>query len=187
MISGKISLSSRGGGLFRPSGAPKIRIFEQVFAIIFWFIILPGPSGAIVYFVSLSYIQNLSSDDFVEKNGIKSILSAHRFMEWIPERIFAASLAVAGNFDDAIVAWGKHNKDLRLKNEGNSYLIAAAGALGISVTYVAEDTAVEKEHVERQFKLELDSEKLLKLTRLVSRVFFMWMGVIGCFTFFSLF
>ena len=163
-----------------------IRIFESVFAIIFFLIIMPGVLGPVMYFASKKFIQHESNQLINEKDGQNIIGLMHGMAEWIPARIFALSLAVAGNFDDAVTCWRNQMKK-SVFNSNMVFIITAAGALGVSLLNPFVNKVGENFDSKLGLKEDGNLDCLNDLIRLISRVLFIWLAVIGCVAFISLF
>jgi cobalamin biosynthesis protein CobD/CbiB len=100
--------------------------FRHVFAVIFWFAVLPGPLGAVAY-----RTLHLMAHDWRGKGEFGRFANQlFEAAEWLPARATAIAFAVVGNFEDAIYCWRRgcfHGHD---KNMG-VVLASGAGALGI--------------------------------------------------------
>jgi cobalamin biosynthesis protein CobD/CbiB len=99
---------------------------RHVFGVLFWFVLLPGPSGAILYRLAV-YLrrrwQGLGAfGAFAER--------ACGLLEWPAVRVTAASFAVVGDFEDAIYCWRTQAPTWPDPNAG-VVLAAGAGALGV--------------------------------------------------------
>jgi len=107
-----------------------ISAHRDVFGVSFWFVLLPGPSGALIYrvlrFVGREWKPAGSHGRVLER----AAEAALRLMDWLPVRLTALAFAVAGNFEDAIYCWRMQAKHWR--DQGEGILIAAgAGAIGV--------------------------------------------------------
>jgi adenosylcobinamide-phosphate synthase len=99
---------------------------RHVFGVIFWYVLLPGPSGAILYRLS-AYLWQRWKDlggfgRFAER--------AFYLIEWPAVRLTAAAFAVVGDFEDAIYCWRAQARTWPDPNEG-VVLGAGAGAMGV--------------------------------------------------------
>ena len=99
---------------------------RHVFGVIFWYVILPGPSGAILYRLA-SYLRVRWKDlggfgRFAER--------AFHLLEWPAVRLTAASFAVVGDFEDTIYCWRTQARIWADPDEG-VVLAAGAGAMGL--------------------------------------------------------
>ena len=99
---------------------------RHVFAVLFWFVLLPGPSGAILYrlaaFVARRWGGKGEFGRFAER--------ALYVLEWPAARLTAAAFAVVGDFEDAVYCWRTQASTWPDPNLG-IVLAAGAGALGI--------------------------------------------------------
>jgi len=99
---------------------------QHVFGVIFWFVILPGPSGAVAYWLSALLLRSWSSprnelSRLADQPDVEAMAGdmgniaddahgrissqAFRWVDWMPVRVTAAIFAVVGNFEDAIGLW----------------------------------------------------------------------------------
>jgi adenosylcobinamide-phosphate synthase len=101
---------------------------RHVFAVLFWFVVLPGPSGAILYRMA-AFLQRrwAGKGDF---GGFAQL--ALRALEWPAARLTAAAFAVVGDFEDAIYCWRTQAAAWPDPNLG-IVLAAGAGALGVKL------------------------------------------------------
>src|SRR6185503_9897723 len=101
---------------------------RHVFGMIFWYVLLPGPSGAILYRLA-AYLRQRWKDlggfgRFAER--------AFYVIEWPAVRLTAASFAVVGDFEDSIYCWRTQARTWPDPNEG-VILAAGAGAMGVRI------------------------------------------------------
>lgn len=105
---------------------------RHVFGVFFWFVLLPGPSGAVLYRLA-DYLARRwnrpGTDAPLEPFGH----FARRFFQWIdwlPVRLTAIGFAIVGNFEDAIFCW--RNQARQWDDPSKGILLAAGtGALGV--------------------------------------------------------
>jgi adenosylcobinamide-phosphate synthase len=99
---------------------------RHVFAVLFWFMVLPGPSGAILYRLSgfLARRWGTHGQFGVFATRIYSV------MEWPAVRLTAIGFAIVGDFEDAIYCWRTQAAAWVDSNLG-IVLAAGAGALGV--------------------------------------------------------
>ena len=101
---------------------------HHVFAVLFWFVVLPGPSGAILYRLA-AYLDRRWGG----KGEFGRFAGRVRFlMEWPAARLTAAAFAVVGDFEDAIYCWRSQAPAWPDPNLG-IVLAAGAGALGVKL------------------------------------------------------
>ncbi|MCW5619614.1 MAG: CobD/CbiB family protein [Burkholderiales bacterium] len=108
-----------------------VRAHRQVFGVIFWFILLPGPAGALLYRLSEEMERRWGrrQDEAFGAFGEFSA-KAFRVLDWLPVRLSAVGFAIAGNFEDAISAWRTQARSWLNHSEG-IVLASGAGALGV--------------------------------------------------------
>lgn len=99
---------------------------RHVFGVLFWFVLLPGPSGAILYRLA-AYLRRRwgglgTFGDFAEQVG--------RLLEWPAVRLTAASFAVVGDFEDTVYCW-RTQAPAWPDPDAGVVLAAGAGALGV--------------------------------------------------------
>ena len=101
---------------------------RNVFAVLFWFVVLPGPSGAI-----LSRLASFLDRRWGGKGEFGRFAARVRFlMEWPAARLTAAAFAVVGDFEDAIYCWRTQAPAWPDPNLG-IVLASGAGALGVKL------------------------------------------------------
>ncbi|MCL2022624.1 MAG: CobD/CbiB family protein [Betaproteobacteria bacterium] len=101
---------------------------RHVFAVLFWFALLPGPLGAILYRIS-----HLLAEAWRECGDFGLFAArAFRCLEWLPARATAAAFAIVGNFEDAVFCWRNHASRW-YDYELGIVIASGAGALGIKL------------------------------------------------------
>jgi cobalamin biosynthesis protein CobD/CbiB len=101
------------------------------FGPLFWFLVLPGPLGLVMYPLALRAAQSwehLVEPD--ERDFGWFAARAFHFIDWIPQRATAFTFAVVGNFEDAIYSW-KSQAASWMRSEEGIVLASGAGALGV--------------------------------------------------------
>jgi adenosylcobinamide-phosphate synthase len=119
--------------------------YRQVFATLFWFTLLPGPAGAVLYRASALLAHEWRSA--VPGDDQTPIVQARdRFgapvrdllwlLDWIPARLTALSFAIVGDFEDAVYCWRTQAREWA-RQDGASHagivLASGAGALGVTI------------------------------------------------------
>jgi cobalamin biosynthesis protein CobD/CbiB len=99
---------------------------RNVFAVLFWFVLLPGPSGAILYRLAVFLDRRWGGKGEFGRCA-RNVLRA---LEWPAVRLTAAAFAVVGDFEDAIYCWRTQAAAWPDPNLG-IVLAAGAGALGV--------------------------------------------------------
>ena len=144
--------SWRGGGVSELSSEDVARLaieqglvdaYREVYAVIFWFVILPGPAGAVLYRALALLAQEWGAvAPGVEPTPVGQARDAFgqparrvlAVLDWIPVRLTALSFAVVGDFEDAVTCWrtqahrwSNHDGGLAM----GILLASGGGALGV--------------------------------------------------------
>lgn len=119
--------------------------YRQVFAVLFWFVVLPGPAGAVLYrataLLASEWKGALPGDDMTVLTRslalfgqpARALLS---ILDWIPARLTALSFAVVGDFEDAAFCWRTQASTWPAAYGGEAIgvvLASGAGALGVQL------------------------------------------------------
>ena len=101
------------------------------FAPLFWYLVLPGPLGLVLYPLALraarSWEHVVEAD---ERDFGWFAARAFHAIDWIPQRATAFVFAVVGNFEDALLCWRSQAAQWIQPEEG-IVLASGAGALGV--------------------------------------------------------
>ena len=119
--------------------------YRQVFAVIFWFVILPGPAGALLYrAVALlaeewgEVLPGVEPTPLTQARGefgrpARQLLA---LLDWIPVRLTALSFAIVGDFEDAVACWRTQAQRWTMHGGGLAIgilLASGGGALGVQL------------------------------------------------------
>jgi len=103
---------------------------QGAFALLFWFLVLPGPLGLVLYPLALRAAQTWERFvDPEERDFGWFAARAFHWIDWIPQRLSAFTFAVVGNFEDAFFCWKSQAAQWIAPEEG-IVLASGAGALG---------------------------------------------------------
>jgi len=146
---------------------------RHVFGVIFWYVLLPGPSGAILYRLA-SYLRVRWKDlggfgRFAER--------ALALIEWPAVRLTAASFAVVGDFEDAIYCWRTQARAWTEPNEG-VVLAAGAGAMGLRLGMPVQEVEGMQPRPELGVGEPADGPFLDSTVGLVWRALVLWVFVL---------
>jgi adenosylcobinamide-phosphate synthase len=99
---------------------------RHVFGVLFWYLVLPGPSGAILYRLA-AYLAGRwrglgGFGEFAQR--------AFHLLEWPAVRLTAAAFAVVGDFEDAVYCWRTQARAW-IDPQAGVVLAAGAGAMGV--------------------------------------------------------
>jgi len=99
---------------------------RHVFGVLLWYLLLPGPSGAILYRLA-AYLAWRWKD--LGAFG-RFAQAAFHVLEWPAVRLTAAAFAVVGDFEDAVYCWRTQARAWPDPDAG-IVLAAGAGAMGV--------------------------------------------------------
>ena len=159
-----------------------INSHRHVFGVIFWFLILPGPSGAVLYRLSGLLDQKWGSRQ-KEDHGDPSKF-AHklfRYLDWIPVRITAMSFAVAGDFEDAVFCWRSQAKTWMDPEQG-VLLASGAGALGVRLGETLHHHGTVSFRPEIGLGDEADVNTMTSAVGMIWRALVSWMFILALVT-----
>ena len=132
----------RGGGYDEASASEIARLsiemalvaaHRKLFGVVFWFVILPGPSGAVMYRVArlLAETWGARRDAEFGAFGVPAQRAFHA-IDWLTARITATVFSVVGNFEDAVYCW--RSQAVLWPERSSAILIASGGgALGVKL------------------------------------------------------
>lgn len=140
---------------------------RHVFGVLFWYLLLPGPAGALLYRLSFFLSRRW------RKQGKFGQFSGRIFdlLEWPAVRLTAASFAVVGDFEDAVYCWRTQAPGWPDLNEG-IVLAAGAGAMGVRLGASLE------QYGEIESRPELGVGELANIPFLDSVVGLLWRALV---------
>ena len=101
---------------------------RHVFGVLFWFVLLPGPSGAILYRMACFLDRRWGGKGEFGRFAAR----VRGLLEWPAARLTAAAFAVVGDFEDAVYCWRTQAAAWPDPSQG-ILLAAGAGALGVKL------------------------------------------------------
>lgn len=99
---------------------------RHVFGVLFWFMLLPGPGGAILYRLAVYLRERWSRLGAFGRTAEQ----AYAVLEWPAARLTAAAFAAVGDFEDAVYCWRTQARAWPDRQMG-VVLAAGAGAMGV--------------------------------------------------------
>jgi adenosylcobinamide-phosphate synthase len=146
---------------------------RHVFGVIFWYVLLPGPSGAVLYRLA-AYLQPRWKD----LGGFGRFAQrAFEAIDWPAVRLTAASFAVVGDFEDAIYCWRTQARTWVDPNEG-VILGAGAGAMGVRLGMPVQEVEGMQPRSELGVGEAADGPFLDSTVGLVWRALVVWIFVL---------
>jgi adenosylcobinamide-phosphate synthase len=109
--------------------------YRNVFGTLFWFLVLPGPAGAVLYRLSVLLAERWSVDAAAPLGHElgqfgRPVQRLLFWLDWIPARLTAVTFAIVGDFEDAIYCWRTQARTWPSQPAG-ILLASGAGALGV--------------------------------------------------------
>ncbi len=119
--------------------------YRQVFAVLFWFVVLPGPAGAVLYRAAALLaeewkgpVAGIEPSPLVQSRSLfggpaRRLLA---LLDWIPVRLTALAFAVVGDFEDAVACWRTQAMRWAEHDGGMTIgilLASGGGALGVQL------------------------------------------------------
>ena len=112
------------------------------FAPLFWFLVLPGPLGLVLYPLALRAARGWEQlrgsptgwGDLSPDQSDFGWFAARAFhaIDWIPQRLTAFVFAIVGDFEDALFCWRSQAAQW-IQSEEGIVLASGAGALGVKL------------------------------------------------------
>ncbi len=114
---------------------------QGTFAPLFWYLVLPGPLGLVLYPLALRAARSWEHVVESEERDFGWFAArAFRAIDWIPQRVSAFVFALAGNFEDALYCWRSQAAQWARPEEG-IVVASGAGALGVKLGEVGAGEA----------------------------------------------
>ena len=146
---------------------------RHVFGVLLWYVLLPGPSGAILY--------RLAALLAARWRGLGAFgrfaQRAFRWLEWPAARLTAASFAVVGDFEDAVYCWRTQARGWLDPNAG-IVLAAGAGAMGVRLGMPVQEIEGMQPRVELGVGEPADGPFLDSAVGLLWRALVVWVTVL---------
>ena len=154
---------------------------RQLFGVMFWFIVLPGPAGAALYGLAamLNEKWGRGGEEYVEFGSFAR--KAFDVLDWIPSRLTAITFAIVGDFEDAIYCWRTQSNSWGNLEQG-IVLAAGAGALGVRLGEAVHEEGSVAFRPELGLGDEADVEHMASGVGLVWRSLLIWMFLIALVT-----
>lgn len=151
---------------------------RHVFGTIAWFVAL-GPAGAMLYRASAMLSDQWSARHDTEAGDFGNFAGrAFLWLDWVPARLTAFTLAVVGNFEDAIYCWREQAAAWTARAQ-EIILASGGGALGIQLggPLRQQDGGLQS-RPETGMGEEADADFLDSAVRLIWRSLVLWMFLV---------
>lgn len=105
---------------------------RHVFGVVFWFIVLPGPCGAVLYRLAAFLKRRWAGGQADAGRFGRFAGQALALLDWPALRVTAVAFAIVGDFEDAIYCW--RTQAAHWPDRGLGIVLAAgAGAMGVKL------------------------------------------------------
>lgn len=138
-----------------------------IFGVIFWFVLLPGPVGAVLYRIGREMSE--LHDGHAEWPLTEFSQRAFGLLDAVPCRLTAIAFSVIGNFEDAMACW-RTQATLWPDRCAGVVLASAGGALGLRLGMPAHEDGRIVERPELGLGSGVDVDRMPRAARLVWRV-----------------
>ena len=147
---------------------------RHVFGVLLWYLILPGPSGAILYrlaaYLAARWKPMGAFGAFAQK--------AFHGLEWPAVRLTAASFALVGDFENAVYCWRTQARTWPDPDAG-VLLSAGAGAMGVRLGMPVQEVDGMHSRSELGAGEEADGPFLDTTVGMLWRALVLWVAVLG--------
>jgi len=150
---------------------------RHVFGVLLWYIVLPGPSGAILYRLAALLAARWRALGAFGRFAQR----AFRVLEWPAVRATAASFAVVGDFEDTIYCW-RTQAHAWPDPEAGIVLAAGAGAMGVRLGMPVHEMEGMVPRIELGVGEAADGPFLDSAVGLLWRALVVWVLVLGVLT-----
>lgn len=151
---------------------------RHVFGVMLWFLVLPGPSGALAYRAAafLAEHWNAKRPDL----GPFGRFAADAFaaMDWVPVRVTALAFAVVGDFEDAVYCW-RTQAARWLDPLLGVVLASGAGAMGVRLGMPIPREGVVADRPEIGLGDDADAAFLDTTLGLIWRALVLWLAMLA--------
>jgi len=148
---------------------------RHVFAVAFWFSLLPGPTGAILYRLAMFLDRRWSASGVPELERFGHFARrAFAGIDWLPVRFTAAAFAVVGDFEDAVYCWRTQAATWPDPALG-IVLASGAGAIGVKLGMPIVESGEVLDRPELGLGDPADTSHLDSTVGLVWRALVMWL------------
>lgn len=142
-----------------------LRAHRGVFGVVFWFVLLPGPVGAVMYRLAREMHDRAGCADGFGAFACR----AWELADYLPARLTAVAFSVIGNFEDALYCW-RTQAALWPERAAGVLLAAGAGALGLRLGMPVHRAGAVVDRPELGLGATVDVEQMPRAARMMWRV-----------------
>ncbi len=148
---------------------------RHVFAVVLWFVLLPGPCGALLYRLAGIVHERWNAEETVRQTDFPAFSRlVFGIIDWLPSRATAAAFAIVGDFEDAVYCWRTQPANWPDRDLG-IVLAAGAGALGVQLGRPVVDGVELSDRAELGLGDPADVDFMQSAVGLVWRATVLWM------------
>jgi len=155
---------------------------RHVFGVLVWFVLLPGPCGAVLYrasaFLAEHWGRRGEADPIEFGNFGTFAQQSFAIIDWLPARMTAAGFAIVGNFEDAIYCWRTQAAKWPEAGYGAGLgivLASGAGALGVRLGMPLVEAGEIADRAELGTGDDADVDFMQSAVGLVWRALVLWL------------
>jgi cobalamin biosynthesis protein CobD/CbiB len=147
---------------------------RHVFGVLLWYLLLPGPSGAILYRLAATLAARW------RPLGAFGAFAAQAFhvLEWPAVRLTAAAFALVGDFENAVDCWRTQARFWPDPDTG-VLLATGAGAMGVRLGMAVQEVEGPQPRPELGVGEEADGPFLDTTVGMLWRALVLWVVVLG--------
>jgi adenosylcobinamide-phosphate synthase len=151
-----------------------IAAHRHVFGVLLWYLILPGPGGAILY-----RLANYLAARWRNLGGFgRFAQQAFHALEWPAVRLTAAAFALVGDFENAVYCWRTQARTWPDPDAG-VVLAAGAGAMGLRLGMPVQEVDGLQPRPELGVGEEADGPFLDTTVGMLWRALVLWVAVLA--------
>lgn len=148
---------------------------RHVFGVLVCFVLLPGPSGAVLYRLAAVVQARWRGKNIAEHNDFSKFSSlVFGIIDWLPLRATASAFAIVGDFEDAVYCW-RNQAGQWPDRELGIVLASGAGALGVRLGMPLAEGVEVSEGAELGLGDPADVDFMQSAVGLVWRATVLWM------------
>jgi len=155
---------------------------RHVFGVLVWFVLLPGPCGAVLYRAAAFLAEHWGrrgEADPIEFGSFGTFAQqSFAIIDWLPARMTAAGFAIVGNFEDAIYCWRTQAAKWPDTGYGAGLgivLASGAGALGVRLGMPLVEAGEIADRAELGTGDDADVDFMQSAVGLVWRALVLWL------------
>jgi len=146
---------------------------RHVFGVLLWYLLLPGPSGALLYRLA-AYL----ASRWREMGGFgRFAQQAFHVLEWPAVRLTATAFALVGDFENTVYCWRTQARTWPDPDAG-IVLAAGAGAMGVRLGMPLQEVDGMQPRPELGVGEEADGPFLDSTVGMLWRALVLWVGVL---------